>query len=99
MNANILCTLLAQRINPEYFQLWGLDIHWMKEEYDTPANRAIVEDVIKNYDLLADGVEKSAKEEAEREALIQAKIREQAITALKVEGKLTLEGKIAEASK
>ena len=52
MNANILCTLLAQRINPEYFQLWGLDIHWMKEEYDTPENRAIVADVIANYPSL-----------------------------------------------
>ena len=52
MNADTLCTLIAQRINPEYFQLWGLDIHWMKEEYDTPENRAIVEDVITNYSTL-----------------------------------------------
>ena len=37
--------------------------------------------------------------ETEKESLIQAKMREVAITALKVEGKLTLEGKIAEASK
>ena len=53
MNADILCTLLAQRINPEHFQLWGLEVHWMKEEYDTPTNRAIVADVITNYDTLA----------------------------------------------
>jgi hypothetical protein len=39
--------------------------------------------------------EKTEKEEAEKESLIQAKMREQAITALKVEGKLTLDGKIA----
>jgi len=32
--------------------------------------------------------------EQEAEVLIQAKIREQAITALKAEGKLTLEGKV-----
>ena len=53
MNANILCTLLAQRINPEHFQLWGLDIHWTNESFNTPENRAIVADVIKNYDALA----------------------------------------------
>jgi hypothetical protein len=35
-----------------------------------------------------------AKAEAEKEALIQAKMREQAITALKVEGKLTVDGKL-----
>ena len=53
MDANILCTLLAQRIPPEQFQLWGLDVHWMAPEYDTPENRAIVEDVIANYTTLA----------------------------------------------
>jgi hypothetical protein len=39
--------------------------------------------------------EEAAKEEAEKESLIQAKMREQAIAALKVEGKLTVDGKIA----
>jgi hypothetical protein len=39
--------------------------------------------------------EETAKEEAEKETLIQAKIREQAITALKVEGKLDKDGLIA----
>ncbi len=52
MDANTLCTLLAQRINPTYFQLWGLEVHWMLPEYDTPANRAIVADVIANYAVL-----------------------------------------------
>ena len=52
MNAQILCTLLAQRIDPTHFQLWGLDVHWMLPEYDTPANRAIVADVIANYTTL-----------------------------------------------
>jgi hypothetical protein len=37
--------------------------------------------------------------EQETESLIQAKIREQAITALKAEGKLTMDGKIAEVAK
>jgi len=53
MKADILCTLLAQRILPEQFQLWGLDVHWMAEEYNTPENMAIVEDVIANYETLA----------------------------------------------
>jgi len=53
MDANILCTLIAQRINPICFQLWGLDIHWMSPDFDTPENRAIVEEVIKNYTELA----------------------------------------------
>jgi hypothetical protein len=96
MDANILCTLLAQRIPPEQFQLWGLDIHWMSPDFDTPANRAIVADVIKNYDNLASAQERSEKDSMETEALIQAKMREQAITALIAEGKLTAEGKLVE---
>ena len=39
--------------------------------------------------------EEEVKIEAEMESLIQAKIREQAIEALKVEGKLTFDGKLA----
>jgi hypothetical protein len=53
MDANILCTLLAQRIPPEQFQLWGLEVHLMSPEYVTPENRAIVSDVIANYEALA----------------------------------------------
>jgi len=53
MNANILCTLLAQRTPPEQFQVWGTEVHWMSPEYDTPENQAIVADVIANYDTLA----------------------------------------------
>ncbi len=63
MNASILCTLLAQRINPTYFWLSGLEIIWLMETrlppienevspYDTPENRAIVADVIANYTTL-----------------------------------------------
>jgi len=107
MDGQILCSLLAQRIPPEQFQLHGLEVVFFDPEkntkpegspnespYDTPENRAIVADVIKNYDILAGDVEKSAKADKEREALIQAKIREQAIVALKAEGKLTADGKI-----
>ena len=69
MDANILCTLLAQRIPPEQFQLHGLEVVFFDPEqnnkpvgspnespYDTPENRAIVDDVIKNYDALEDVV-------------------------------------------
>ncbi len=94
MNASTLCTLLAQRINPTYFQLWGLDVHWMAPEYDTPANRAIVADVIANYSTLAPAAEQAEKDEAEKEKLIQAKIRDNAIADLKKEGKLDANGKI-----
>ena len=52
MDANILCELLSQRISPEQFQLRGLDVHWVPEDFDTPENRAIVADVIANYDTL-----------------------------------------------
>jgi len=61
MNASILCTLLAQRINPTYFQLWGLEVHWMASKYDIPENRAIVADVVANYDTLKLSVIKSGK--------------------------------------
>ncbi len=68
MDANILCTLLAQRIPPEQFQVQvhGLEVVFFDPDqnnkpvgspnespYDTPENRAIVDDVIKNYDALA----------------------------------------------
>jgi len=78
MNANILCTLLAQRIPPEQFQIHGEEVVFFDPEknnkpidspnespYDTPENRAIVEDVIKNYDALeAEYLAKQAKERA-----------------------------------
>jgi len=76
MNTSILCTLLAQRINPEYFQLWGLDAHWMDDAYDTPANRAIVADVVANYDTLKVAVikaDKLAEIRADAKAVIEAK--------------------------
>jgi len=61
MDAQILCTLLAQRLDPEYHRLSGLEVVWLNEDkvpdensfYDTPENRAIVADVIANYDTLA----------------------------------------------
>lgn len=105
MDSNILCTLLAQRIPPEQFQVHGLDVVFFDPEknnkpfyapnespYDTPENRAIVADVIKNYDMLAGDIEKANQETMDTESLIQAKMqelqREQAITALVAEGKI-----------
>ena len=52
MDANILCTFLSKRIPPEQFQLHGLDIHWMSEDYDNVENNTIVSDVINNYPVL-----------------------------------------------
>lgn len=68
MKANILVNILAQRINPEHFQLWGLEIHWMSEEYNTEANRAIVVDVIAIYPAL------EAAYLAEQQAIKDAKL-------------------------
>jgi hypothetical protein len=65
MDAYTLCTLLAQRIPPEQFQIRGEEVYFIDSDannkpvdaphtspYDTPENRAIVEDVISNYDTL-----------------------------------------------
>jgi hypothetical protein len=95
MKTKTLSKLIAQRIDPVQFQFHGDALVWMSPDYDTPESRAIVADVIKNYDTLAGEVEKAGKEAAEKEALIQAKMREQAVSALKAEGKLTADGKMA----
>jgi len=73
MDSIILSNLLSQRISAEQFQLWGIDIHWMSEEFDTPENRAIVADVIANYATL------EAEYLTEQEAI---KISDQAKTDL-----------------
>jgi len=85
MDANILCKLLAARITPEKFQLWGTEVHWLDKADDTPEHRAIVEYIIANYDsLLADyqaGEEKAAKERAVKEIL--AEIDEKSIRVIR----------------
>jgi hypothetical protein len=68
MKVDTLCSLIAKQINPEYFQLWGLDIHWMKEEYATQENKAIVESIIDDYDNLAAQFEREQKIIMAREA-------------------------------
>ena len=79
MDSNILCTLLAQRISPEQFQLHGLGIHWMDETYNTPENETIAADVIANYgtleatylaDELAEKEAKEALQTAKQQALV-----------------------------
>jgi len=75
MDATILCTLLAQRIPPEKFQLWGRDVRWMDEQFNTPENSAIVADVTAKYDTLA------AAYLAEQQAAEQAQAATQAAKA------------------
>jgi hypothetical protein len=76
MQANILCKLLAKRILPEQFQLHGLEIHWMDGAFNTPENRAIIDDVLANYDTL------EAEQQADLDADIAAK---EAILAAKAQ--------------
>lgn len=81
MKADILCTLLAQRISPEQFQVRGDKVVFFDPDknnkpctasnespYDTPENRAIVEDVIKNYASL------KAAHLAKQQAIADAKL-------------------------
>jgi len=104
MDANILCTLLAQRLGaePKKFEVHGQEVVFYdhalgrtkpsdalnESPYATPENRAIVADVIKNYDKLVIEYIDVAKSETENENLIQAKMRSIAIAELKAEGKL-----------
>jgi len=88
MDPNILCTLLAQQIPPEQFQLWGLEVHWMDESYNTPENQTIVADVIANYDALAAVYIAERQKRTGHETKILAKIRDLAIKDLKKEGEL-----------
>lgn len=74
MNANILRPLISQRIPSEQFQLHGLEVVFVDPDknnkpvgspnespYDTPENRAIVADVMANYDTLATAYEAEQK--------------------------------------
>lgn len=51
MNADILCALVAERIDPTKFQVWGTEVKWLVEP--TAEELAAVADVIANYDTLA----------------------------------------------
>lgn len=50
MNADILCTLVAERIDPTKFQVQGTEVVW--NGTPTAEEIAIVADVIANYDTL-----------------------------------------------
>ncbi|NLT24661.1 MAG: hypothetical protein GXX82_16585 [Syntrophorhabdus sp.] len=50
MNASIVCTLLAERIDPTKFQVWGTEIKWLVEP--TAGELAAAADVIANYATL-----------------------------------------------
>ena len=69
MDANRMCSLLAQRIDSSHFQVWGFDVHWMNPEYDTPENRAIVADVMTNYETLSVAYEAEQKARAENDEI------------------------------
>lgn len=51
MDFNILCTLVAQRIDPTKFRLLGVHVDFPDGE--DPELRAIADDVIANYETLA----------------------------------------------
>jgi hypothetical protein len=51
MDAIIFCNLLAQRINPSKFQIWGTDIHWLVDP--TPEELSLADSVVSNYATLA----------------------------------------------
>lgn len=68
MDTNIFCTLLAERINPEKFQLWGLEIKWLIEP--TKEELIIVDDIISNYENYSqEYLINSQKEVSKQEAL------------------------------
>jgi hypothetical protein len=49
---SILCSAIAQQIDPATWQLWGTDIHWLDPTFDTPSNNAIVAGIIADYPAL-----------------------------------------------
>jgi hypothetical protein len=53
MDAKILCYLIAKQIDPTKWQLYGDKIHWINKDDDTPENREIIEDIIRNYETYA----------------------------------------------
>jgi hypothetical protein len=66
MDTNILCYLIAQKIDPTKWQLWGDDIHWINETDNTPENKTILNDIMSNYSSYAEPIIK-AKEKSDLE--------------------------------
>lgn len=75
MDANMLCSILAQRIPPEQYRLDGLEVRWASPVFDTKINRAIVADVMASYDALADAYI-AEQEQAERVTAIKGRLKE-----------------------
>jgi DNA-binding GntR family transcriptional regulator len=69
MDASILCSLLANVIDPTHFQVWGTDIHWMV--VPTQEEITLANDVITNYESLAAAYLQAQAQEAQAEALKQ----------------------------
>ena len=61
MNIDILCQLLAEKINPEKFQFRGAEIKWLIEP--TSEELEIVDDVIKNYKALEESYLREKRKE------------------------------------
>lgn len=51
MDGKILCSLLAEKIDPAKFQVWGTEIKWLATP--TKEETELASDVIANYDALA----------------------------------------------
>jgi len=69
MDEQILCGLLAKRIPAQQFVLRGTNVQWTSKEHDSPENRAIVADIIANYDALAAAYEAGQKATADNDAV------------------------------
>ena len=90
MDADILVQLLINAgIPAEQFQLHGLEVYFIDPDannkpvdapYDTPENRAIVEDVIKNYDTLA--AEYMAKENIKKQ-IVDLEVQQQTLRRMR----------------
>ena len=64
MNTDILCTLLAERIDPTKFQVRGIDIEWLT--VPTEDEISLAAGVIANYDTLVVGYVAKQKARANR---------------------------------
>lgn len=51
MDQKILCGLIAQRVDPTKFQLWGTEVHWLVTPAQTDLDNVAA--IIADYDNLA----------------------------------------------
>lgn len=69
MDTNTLCSLLAEKIDPAKFQVWGTEIKWLATP--TKEETALASDVIANYDTLAAAYKPRVTSLTMRQARIQ----------------------------